>query len=188
MKARWIFFALALLVIGFIGWAAGALAGKPCVPLSDAKGTERIFAASESEVSSAITNAFRLFRYHDLMLTDPIGSDWMAANWHPTNGFLLLPTTSTIGTVPTVGFLGRRHLPYLATFHITFRSLSTNETTVGVRTVVAKVVDGITLGHAGTTGNTVVVPPVRQEEEKVLAAIADELTPHTNAATIAKQL
>ncbi len=176
MKARWVVLALALAMTGFIVWASGALAGKPCLPLSDAKGTERVFMASESEMGSAITNAFHFFKFHDLMLTDAIGSDWMAPNWHPTNGFLLIPTTSTIGTVPTAGVLGRRQLPYLATFHVTVRPVATNQMLVAVRTVTAKVVDGITLGHAGTTGNTVAVPPVRQQEEKVLAAIADELT------------
>jgi hypothetical protein len=187
MKARWVFLALALAMTGFIVWASGALAGKPCLPLSDAKGTECVFTASASEVGSAITNAFRLFKYHDLMLTDAIGSDYMAPTWHPTNGFLLLPTTSTLCTVPTAGVLGRRQLPYLATFHITVKPIATNQMMVAVRTVTAKVMDGITLGHAGTTGNTVAVPPVRQEEENVLAAIADQLTPHTNSATIAGQ-
>jgi len=174
MKARWIVLVLALTIAGFLAWATGALAGKPCLPLSDAKGTERIFTASQSEVASAITNAFRLFKYHDLMLTDPIGSDWMAPDWHPTNGFLLMPTVGIIGKIPTVGIFGKRELPYLATFHIRVDALTANQTRVVVRTVIAKVVDGLALGHS--------VPPVRQEEENVLSAIAEELDgPHNHS-------
>jgi hypothetical protein len=182
MKARWIFLAMCLVISGFIAWATGVFAGRPCLPLSDAKGTERIFAANDSEVRTAISNAFNQFKYHDLMLTDPIGSDWLAPGWHPTNGFLLLPTVGIVGMVPTIGILGKRELPYVATFHITVDALAANQTRVVVRTVIAKVVDGVALGHGGTPGNTKRVPPVRQEEENVLSAIAEQLNgPHNHS-------
>ncbi|SRR5258706_2281874 len=145
------------------------------LPLADPNGTEKVVAVSEPQVLTAISNAFRLFRYHDMMLPDAVGSDYMAVNWSPTNGSVLLPTLSALGTVSTRGIIGTRRLEYLATFHITTAPVSTNATRVNVRTVAAKVLDGITLGHGGTVANTVNVRPIRLEEDNVLRVIELEL-------------
>lgn len=177
MKCRWVLLAVAFcLAVGLGGaWISGGLAGKPTLSVSGPGGTSRILPATESAVAEAITNAFDLFKYHDMMLTDPIGEDWMARDWHPTNGFLLVPTVSTIATVPTKGLLGIRHLPYVATFHITLKLEGTNQTQVNVRTVTAKVLDGIGLGHGGSVANTANVPAVREEETNIIKAIEAEI-------------
>ncbi len=158
-----------------VGWCVGALAGSPALPLSDKGGSQRTYPVSEAHAVAAITNAFRLFSYNEMMLTEAIGNDSLAEGWHPTNGFLLLPTLEPTARIATRGLLGHRQLPYLAWFHITTTAVGQSQTTVSVRTVLAKVVDGIALGRAGTTGGTVKVAPVRREEERVLAAISDQV-------------
>jgi hypothetical protein len=145
------------------------------LPLSDKVGTQRTYPVSEAYALTAISNAFRLFSYNEMMLSEAVGEDWLAEGWHPTNGFLLQPTLEPTAYIPTKGLLGSRHLPYLAWFHITTTPTGPTQTTVSVRTVLAKVVDGITLGHAGTTGGTVKVAPVRREEERVLVAITEQI-------------
>jgi hypothetical protein len=158
-----------------IVWCAGGLAGVPALPLSDKAGTQRTFPISKAQATAAISNAFELARYNEMMLTEAVGGDWLAEAWHPTNGFLLQPTLEPTARIPTRGLLGRRQLPYLAWFHITTTPTGESQTTVSVRTVLAKVVDGIALGHGGTTGGTVKVAPVRREEERVLAAISEQI-------------
>jgi len=73
------------------------------------------------------------------------------------------------------GPFGQRTLPYVAWFHIVITPLGTNETEVKVRTVVAKVLAGVALGHGGMTKGTIEIPPVRAEEEAVMATIAEEI-------------
>ena len=177
MRFRWINLGIILIVGGGFGlaWVTGRLAGNPTLPLSDVNGSKRMIGVGEARALSVISNTFRLFRYRDMMLSDASGSDYLAPNWHPTNGFVLLPTVSVVGTVPIKGILGNRRLGYVATFHITTTPLATNETKITVRTVTAKVLDGIALGHGGTAANTASVPPIRQEEENVLNAIEVEL-------------
>jgi len=68
-----------------------------------------------------------------------------------------------------------RRLRYVATFHITLNERGGNETEITVRTVSAKVLDGLALGHGGIAASTAKVPPVRQEEENVLKAVAAQL-------------
>jgi hypothetical protein len=182
MKLRW--GALGICVAAGIGlfftWASGGLAGRPVLPVSDPGGSGRVFATSETQALRAISNAFRLFRYHDMMLTEAVGSDSIAENWHPTNGFVLLPTLSVLATVPTRGVLGTRQLEYLATFHITTAPVGTNRTMINVRSVSGKVLDGIAFGNGGTVANAVKVRPIRREEENVLAAIELELNEKAN--------
>ena len=156
-------------------WSAGLLAGWPALPLAGKSGSERVFAVGEGQAVAAITNAFHGLQYHQMMLTEAVGEDFLAEGWHPTNGFLLLPTLEPTAGIPTKGLLGRRQLPYLAWFHITTAPIGQSQTTVSVRTVLAEVVDGVGLGHAGTTGGTVKVSPVRREEERVLAVISDQI-------------
>jgi hypothetical protein len=158
-----------------VAWSVGGLAGSPALPLSDKAGTQCTYPISEAHVIAAITNALGLARYNEMMLTEAVAGDWLAEGWHPTNGFLLRPTLEPTAHIPTKGLLGRRQLPYLAWFHITTTPIGQSGTTVSVRTVLAKVVDGVALGHAGTTGGTVKVAPVRREEERVLAAISDQI-------------
>jgi hypothetical protein len=158
-----------------IAWSVGALAGWPSLPLSDKVGSKLTFHADEARIDAAITNAFDGLRYNQMMLSDAVGGDWLAEGWHPTNGFLLQPTLEPIACIPTRGVLGRRQLPYLAWFHITTSPIGQSQTLVTVRTVLAKVVDGVALGHAGTTRGTVKVDPVSREEERVLSAISKQI-------------
>jgi hypothetical protein len=157
-------------------WGAGLLAGWPALPLSDKAGTERIFPVGESQTLTAITNAFEVFHYRQMMLTDAVGSDWMADDWHPTNGILLLPTLEPIASIPTRGLLGHRRLPYSATFHVTTSPAGTNQTKVNVRTVKACVRDGISLDPHGMGRGSIKVKSVRRVEEGILEAIANELS------------
>jgi hypothetical protein len=72
--------------------------------------------------------------------------------------------------------LGRRWLPYVATFRITITPLGTNRARIAVRTLESAVLDGLTVGHGGTGPAHVAVAPVQQEEQRVLDAVASELT------------
>jgi len=74
-------------------WGRGGFVGRPTVPLADKDGVKRLFPASEADATRAITNAFGLFRYRRMLLDEATGSDFLAKNWHPTNGFLLDPST-----------------------------------------------------------------------------------------------
>lgn len=162
--------------MGFaVAWSVGALAGSPALPLSDKGGSQRTYPISEARAIATITNAFGLARYNGMMLTEAVSGDWLAEGWHPTNGFLLLPALEPTARIPTKGLLGGRQLPYLAWFHITTTPNGQAGTTVSVRTVVAKVVDGVALGHAGTTLGTIKVAPVRIEEERVLGAVSGQV-------------
>src|SRR2546421_7784105 len=78
-----------LIVAVFIAWCMGLLAGWPALPLSDKRGTERVFAVPEGRALAAITNAFREVCYCQMILSVAVGQDWLAKGWHPTNGFLL---------------------------------------------------------------------------------------------------
>lgn len=69
-------------------------------------------------------------------------------------------------------------VPYAACFHITTVSAGTNQTKVVVRTIVSEVVDGKEPGvHAQWAFHYRKVPPVRQEEENVIAALSGKLIP-----------
>lgn len=179
MKARvgtLVIVGIALILTGCgILWIAGGLAGRPVLPAASPNGVKKIFNASEVQVVRATTNAFRLFKYHEMMLTGARGSDYLARGWYFMNGFALIPTLSTLANVPTRGLLGRRHLPYVAAFHIVIIPQSTNVTMVRVRTVSSKLLDGITLTHSGTGRRSVDVPPIESEEQNVILAIVAEL-------------
>ena len=175
MRLRWCILPMGLGLIGLlVAWGTGAFAGKPILPLSNRDGTERVFPVSRDKAIAAITNAFAHFRYRQMMLTEAVGSDYLAAGWHPTDGFLLCPGSAPIATVRTKGVMGKRLLPYEAYFHITLTSVETNQTKISARTVLARVFDGITLTRSGTGPRPVGVPPIRSEEENVLGAIAAE--------------
>ena len=68
-------------------------------------------------------------------------------------------------------------VPYFAEFHIDVKPLDNNQTKVTVRSIRPRVIDGKEVGwHFGPSVHYRNVPPLRQEEEKVLAAIAEELS------------
>jgi hypothetical protein len=164
-----------LAVVVVLIWSTGLLAGWPTLPLASRDGTERVFPLPESQAVAAITNAFERLKYNQMMLSGAVGEDWLGEGWHPTNGFLLLPTLEPVAWIPTKGFLGRRRLPYMAWFHITALPEGTNQTKVNVRTVRASVGDGISLDPHGGGRGSVKVAPVRSEEERVLTAISEQI-------------
>jgi hypothetical protein len=184
MKARLVVLAVCIAVITFgvvgIVWMAGGFVGRPVLAVSNENGTSRIFRVSEESLKLAITNAFDLFKYPGVLFTSPIGEDWMAPNWHPTNGYLLQNTGDPLAKVPMEGLFGRRNLRYRADFHVTIVRQTNNETVVNVRTVYARVLDGISLTHSGFGPGFIQVPPIRREEENVLSAIQKELEGGTN--------
>lgn len=177
MKARYQALGLCLIAGVSVGvaWVGGRFGGTPVLPLANPNGTSCTFAADPAEVVSAVSNAFNFFKYHDMMLTDPAGGNWRSSNRQDTNVFLLVPTTSVLGTVKTKSLLGRRVLPYVATFRITLASKGTNGTVVNVKTITSRVLDGLAFGHGGIVANTVDVAPVKIEEENIVRAIEGQL-------------
>ncbi|HWX18444.1 MAG TPA: hypothetical protein VN578_00930 [Candidatus Binatia bacterium] len=167
---------LSLLGIGLAAaWATGILAGWPALPAANKTGAEDVFPEEEGKVLLAITNALGGLKYSQMMLEGALGNDWLVTGWHPTSGFLLLPAGQPVAWIPTWGPIGKRRLPYLAWFHITTAATGTNQTKVTVHTVLAQVVDGITLGPCGLGSGAARVTPVRREEEKVLRAISEQI-------------
>ena len=156
-----------------------ALGEDPTLPLSNKKGTERTFDAGENAMLTAITNAFKDFKYRGMDLYEATKFRWddMAPGWHPTNGFQLFPLRGPVTNVP----LTRSHgvaVPYRPYFYIGLTSIGSNQTRVNVRTLLAEVDDGKEPGiHGGWAVRTRKVKPVRQEEQNVLDAIAVELLP-----------
>ena len=159
-----------------VGCACAAIGGKPALPPSDKSGTARIFDASEAETIAAITNAFADLRYRGMKLDNAVGRQYLAPRWHPTNGFVLFPLmASSITNVP-LGRVDGPRVPYAACFHIITVPAGTNLTKVVVRTIVSEVIDGKEPGvHAQWAFHYRKVPPVRQEEENVIAALSGKL-------------
>lgn len=164
------------LIITILGTIVGvsivvscAIAGGSTKP---SVGTVRAFNASEIEVTSAITNAFKSGHYNDMLLGPAVGSGELARGWHPTNGFVLFPGTGT---------------RYYAYFHIVVFPTSTNLTKVVVRTIEADVVNGKEPGlHGGLALHFSKTQPIPKEEENVLSAIAQELDAAKHTATTEK--
>lgn len=162
------------------GCAAGVVGGKPRLPLSGKGGSHRVLQASAPATISAITNAFANFQYRGMALYD-------AGRWRdvlprqPTSGFLLCPLDLNGITNIPVGHASATYVPYVPYFHIYATPVGENQTKVTVSTIRAEVIDGHQFGwHGGRAIHYRKVPPVRQEEENVLAAIAQQLASQTN--------
>ena len=182
MKDNRVLIAVGSAVVGFaLGCVTDVTGGKPRLPLSEKTGNERIFVANEIETSVAITSAFENFRYRDMMLYEAAKSDWdyLVRGWHPTNGFVLAPLLSASGSITNIPIdpAGNKRVPYVGYFHILVAPVATNRTMVSVRTVLSEVIDGRELSvHGGWANHYRKVPPIRQDEENVLLAIAEELS------------
>ena len=107
---------------------------------------------------------------------------YIAKHWHSTNGFVLGPIVDIYSPIPAVatvavgGVLGKRELCYYTYFYIMTRPLGTNQTELVVRSFGSEVLDGREPGiHGGWAGHWRRVPPVRREEENVLAEISARL-------------
>src|ERR1041385_4494722 len=83
---------LSTLII-FVVWNNGTFVGIPTEAIS-AGGSEIRFPIDEGDVIRAVTNALGLYRYRGMMLDEATGNDDLAPNWHPTNGFVLIPEKS----------------------------------------------------------------------------------------------
>ena len=162
---------IACAVAMLCGCSKGVHGGDPALPLSDTSGSAGKFHATESVVRAAISNAFAApddnptgYRGMDLR---PAAESFIGPNWHVTNGFVLFPLTGAIAKVPLRGHPGSL-VPYKACFNIATRADDASTTTVEVRTVFARVIDGEELGiHGGWANHERDVAPVRLEEENV---------------------
>ena len=115
----------------------------------------------------------------------PSPSDFdLVPGWHSTNGFVLYTFHESFTKVP-MRRSGGKSLPYIAYFHIDLTPLATNQTKVTVRTILSEVIDGReTLNlHGGEANHYRKVPPVRQEEERVVTAIAEALSANNTSNT-----
>lgn len=157
------------------GCATGVMGGKPQLPLSDRNGTTRIFAAPESQVISAITNAFANFSYRGMVLRedeDLVNQQVGSTKRH----FLLWAKHEPVAKVP-LDKAWTKWVPYIADFRITVAASSHDLTCVVVQTVLAEVIDGKETFnlHGGTANHYRKVPAVREEEKNILVAIGVEL-------------
>jgi hypothetical protein len=174
---------LAPLAIG-LALAAGCaiFGGQPTLARAGKTGTSRVFPASAAETTAAITNAFANHRYRGMSLYNAAGQDYLVPGWHPSNGFALEPALSVDGSITNLpaGMLMKKSVPYVAYFHIVTTPLGTDATSVTVRTILAEVIDGKEPGvHGGWANHYRKVHPMRQEEENVLAAVAEQLSTQT---------
>jgi hypothetical protein len=161
----------------------GVVGGNPCLPLSDKNGSTRTLTAPEAEVELAAAGAFANARYRDMDLESSANETGVVPGWKETNGYVLiwLGPSAGITNVP-LDRAGKISVPYVAYFHIDFSPVTTNVTKVTVRTIRSEVIDGTEVLniHGGNAFHFRKVPPVRQEEESVLAAIAEQLPSTTN--------
>ena len=176
MKKR-LQFILGILQVSFVaGCSRGVHGGAPALPLSGTNGTTQVFFAPEVVVITGVSNAF------DIGNSNPMGYRGMhlytaaeEAYLGATNGFVLFPLIGPIASVPLQGQT-QVSVPYTACFNITTKALDSSNTTVTVRTIYAKVIDGEEVGvHGGWANHERDVPPVKDEEENVLNAISNAL-------------
>jgi hypothetical protein len=163
----------------FVGCSRGIHGGDVALPLSNSNGTARVFAASESTVLTAISNAFTNADdnpngYRGMCLTSSSESSY-GTNWRASNAFVLFPLIAPITNVPLRGS-PPVFVPYSACFNITLKAVDNSNTSVLIRTIFAKVIDGEETGvHGGWAHHSRDVSPVRMEEENVLNAISNTL-------------
>ena len=167
-------------MIGLVtGCIHGVKGGIPTLATSDSNGTSVPLPAREDDVVAAITNAFQLFRYQGMWLyprdhAARIG-DWLPFVGQVTNGFTL---TSEPGHFTSIPLDNGKVVPYLSSFYISIKPISSMQTVVNVKTIQSSVQDGREYSiHAGWGAHFRDVPPIREEEEKVIKAIAHELLP-----------
>lgn len=167
-------------------WAGAGCTDRRTTSSQDAQTnlTGRVFNATTIQTTEAALRAFSQFRYHSTMLEPAVGSQSIPG-WQATNGFLLLSTTEPLSLV-AVDRAGTRRLPYFADFHLTITHFESNRSIVTARTIRSRVVKGREINiHGGWAKRFRAFPPVREEEEKIISAIANELSPaqETNAPT-----
>ena len=178
MKNNALLNAVSLVVLGFVmGCASGVIGGKPKVQLSDKNGTTRIFEVNELKAIAAISNAFGDYRYKYMTLYEAAKWPDIIPGHTVTEGFVLCSyELGGIAKVP-LDRARTKWVPYFADFHITVKSFGRNQTKVTVRSIRPLVIDGKEIGlHFGPAVHYRNVPPVRQEEENILLAIAEELS------------
>jgi len=167
---------LAFAVFGLaVGCATGVIGGKPQLPLSDKRGTARIVAAAKTQTILAITNAFAEFSYRGMALHIGVESEETLPSIKAMNSFELRAMHEPIAKVP-LDIARTKWVPYIADFQITLKPLNSNQTKIIVQTLYSEVLDGKEPGvHTEWANHYRSVPPVRQEEENVLAAIEKAL-------------
>jgi hypothetical protein len=182
INQRWLFLiglALSSDVL-LIGCSKSIHGGDPALPLSNTNGTTRIFPVPENVILVAISNAFATSDdnpdgYRGMDLSPAAQFSYLVPNWHPTNGFVLFPLIGPITNVPLSG-QPPASVPYKACFNIATTSMNGSNTSVTVRTIYAKVIDGKEVGvHGGWANHERDVPPVKAEEENVLNAVSNAL-------------
>ena len=161
-------------VVGiFTGCTRNVAGGNSALPLSGSNGTSRNFAASPDRVANAVTNAFLEGKYRGMFLSPAQDNAYLVDGWHPTNGLVLFPIMGDIASVPLTSGVT---VPYWCAFYITIAPVDRDHSTVTVRSIKSSVADGQEPGiHGGWARHSREVPPIRQEEESVISAIAGEL-------------
>jgi hypothetical protein len=147
------------------------------LPIADQNGTERVFPANQDEIVDAITNAFADSRYRQMILEPASDVPGLVPGFKEKTGFVLesMSATGSITNIPLTS-PGTTPVPYVAYFYIRTTQLGTNKSGVTVRTIRSEVIDGQEPGvHGGWANHYRKVPPVRQEEENVLAMITSAL-------------
>lgn len=169
---------LSTAIIGFVtGCSTGVIGGKPQLPLSDKGGTTRLFEATQDQAVSAITNAFAGFSYRGMVLREGAGSERVLPGGDTRNCFVLWAKHEPIAKVP-LDCAETKWVPYIADFLIVVTPLDSNQTQIAVRTISSEIIDGKEAGiHTEWANHYRKVPPVRPEEENVLDAISNEMTP-----------
>ena len=177
MNRRWLATVGSVAGVGFtVAAGCGIIGCNPSLPLSDKNGIEQTFAASESEVTLAIANAFGDSKYRKMILEPAVERAHWIRGWQPTNGFVLFSFHEPIADVPIVSIVGKKLAPYISYFHVVVTPLNSNETKVTVLTILSEVIDGKEIGvHSGWANHYRKVFPVRREEENVFVAISKQL-------------
>ena len=164
--------AAAIVAMVCCGCTQEVVGGNPTGRLSDQNGTSRIFDGDSFHVTTAITNAFDSDRYREMALIYTGGLDYQIHGRKFQGGYSLT-SMSTSGTITNVALDNGQVAPYRASFYVETTPAGTNHTKVTVYTIGSRVLDGQEPGvHGGWANHYRDIPPLRQEEENILAQIA----------------
>src|SRR6478752_7437036 len=141
MRCRQIIGTVAMMgLLLMVGCATGVVGGKPQLPLSDKRGSARVFVATPNRVIAAITNALGRYEYRGMVLRVNDGAP-APQRIKIEHGFALWAKHEPIAKVP-LDQAQTIWVPYIADFQITLKELPDGKTQVTVQTICAEVIDG----------------------------------------------